>query len=257
MQQLLGQFRVECAGLQASSIEGKEVLVQFAWAERIPWVQLDGYSEMDKPVVLECLPEVTWGFCRNAGAYLGDALQLCLPDRICFGFGLGLRLQGMAVREMDQRIGADGHGPEFFLLGVGVRVCKVVERCQAVLDVLHKPEETFVVDLVVENGVAWGPLLHELGKDPGFVGGFPVVTHLAKDQVAHGAALPEGNHGLLVGCPGLGRYREGDLFAAVKDIEVRQAVAAEFGIGGRSFGRGTLFSDDQLTCADMDCLVLK
>jgi len=65
-----------------------------------------------------------------------------------------------------------------------------------------------------------GPLLHELGKEPGLVAGTPLVCHLVKDKLSHRAATPEGDDRPLIGIAIRGAHAKGGLFAGVQDVEI-------------------------------------
>jgi hypothetical protein len=84
------------------------------------------------------------------------------------------------------------------VFGVGLRVVEVVERRQAAVDALLEVFQAAAIDFVVEHGVAGRALLHELGEEAGFVGGLPLLGHLAEEQVAHRPALPEGDDAIGV-----------------------------------------------------------
>ena len=59
----------------------------------------------------------------------------CRRCRIRLCRGQLARLLGVALGEADQRLRADAHGLELFLLGVGLRVVQEVELRQARVDV--------------------------------------------------------------------------------------------------------------------------
>ncbi len=133
----------------------------------------------------------------------------------------------------------------------------VIQPAQALLDVFLKIAHAFAVDLVVQHGVAGRALLHEFGEDAGLVGGFPFVGHFGEEQFAHGAPLPERNDLVAIQRARFGADGKRNLLARVEDVQVRQAVAAQFGIGGGGFGRGAFLADDQFICADEDRFVFQ
>ena len=117
--------------------------------------------------------------------------------------------------------------------------------------------EALPVDLVVEDGVAGGPLLHELGEDAGLVGVEPRPVHLGEDLLPDGLALPERDDDVLVGCPVLRADPERGLGPAVEDVEVLQAVGRDLGIGGRRLGRRSSLADDELPFPEPNGLVFE
>ena len=120
-----------------------------------------------------------------------------------------------------------------------------------------KVAHALAVDLVVQHGVTGRALLHEFGEDARFVSGFPFVRHFGKEQLAHGASLPERNDLVAIQLARFGADRKRNLLARIEDVQVLQAVAAQFGIGGRGFGRGAFLADDQFIRADEDRFVFQ
>ena len=118
-------------------------------------------------------------------------------------------------------------------------------------------EHALVIDFVIEDGVTGCALFHELGENPGFVGGFPLVGHFVQNQLAHGFALPERDDGFLVSFAGGRLDVEGGLFAAVQNVEILQRVTAQLREGRRSLGRVTLLADDQLAGINLDVFVFQ
>jgi len=110
-------------------------------------------------------------------------------------------------------LGADEHGRQLLLFGVGSRIVQVIQALQTALYVLLEIPQAPAVNLVVQDGVAGGALLHELGEDARFVGSLPLGRHFTEDEVAHGLTLPEGDNLLGVNLPGLGADGEGDFLA--------------------------------------------
>ena len=232
------------------------MLIEMAGAEGIPRVEFGGDAQMHEPVVLQRFPEIARRVRGHVRADLGDAFQFLPALRIDLALRQFARFLRMAFRKADQRVGADVHRAQFLLFRIRLRIVQVIELAQALRDVLLKVEQAFAIDLVVQHGVAGRALFHEFGEDAGFVSGFPFVGHFGKEQLAHGAPLPERDDLVAIQLARFGADRKRNLLARVEDVQVLQAVAAQFGISRRGFGRGAFFADDQFIGADEDRLVL-
>ncbi len=237
-------------------VEGPEVLVEAAGIERVPGVVLGDDAEVDEPVGLEGLPEVAGRPGRNAVADLGDPLELLLPGGVLLPLQELPGLRGVPMGEQDDGVAAHGHGPELLLLVVGFGIVHEVERGQGRRDLPLDVVEALAVDLVVEDGVPRGPLLHELGEDAGFVGVDPLLRHLGEDAVPLRAALPEGDDLVGVDAARLLVRGEGGLLPVVEILEVLEGVDADLGIGRGRLGRRAPLPDDELAVVEDDGLAL-
>jgi len=121
--------------LQPLPVERVEMAVQVAWAEGIPGVELGGDPQVNEPVRLQRLPEIARRVSGHAGAHLRDALELRLAHGIALGRSQFPRLLRVPFREPDHRVCSDAHGLEFFALGVGIPVARVVELREAGVDI--------------------------------------------------------------------------------------------------------------------------
>jgi hypothetical protein len=240
---------------EAPPIERQEVLVEPPGAEGVPGVEFGGDAEVDEPVVLDRLPEVARRVGRHPRAHGGDALQLRASHAVRLAGGERQGPRRVPPGEGHEGLGALQHRLEFLLLAVRVPVRQDVERREAAPDVLAEVEHPLAVDLVVEDGVAGGALLHELREDARVVGRLPVVPHRAEEPLAHRAAAPVRGDLPLVDAARLGAHREGDLLPGIQEVEILQAVAAQLRIRRRRLGRRPLLADDQLPRADPHRLV--
>ena len=126
---------------------------------------------------------------RHVLAHRGDLLQLGPSPRICFVRGHLAGQLRVPVGEAASRHHRRCPWP------AAVRACRrpagrpesPAGRSRPAISRL-KFESSPCVDLVVQNGVARGPLLHELREHPRFVGGEPLGRHGRKDLVPHAAA---------------------------------------------------------------------
>jgi len=193
----------------------------------------------------------------DALADRGDALQLLPAARIGRSCGQLAGALGVPPGEADQRLRGDAHRLELLLPGVGLRVVQVVQGGQARVDPGDEVHHAFVIDLAVQDGVAGGALLHELGEDARLVGRDPFRRHLLQDPLAHGLAPPEGDDRLRVDLRSLRADGERDLLPRVEDVQIGQGVAAQLRVGGRGFGGRPLLPDDQLVVLDANGLVLQ
>ena len=256
LQELPGAFLRQRAVGQAFLIERPEVLVEPARVEGVPGVVLGDDAEVDEPVGLEGLPKIARRLGRHAVADLGDALELRLPRGVLLPAGQLPGFGRVAAGEGDDGVAARGHGLELLLLVVGGRIGHEVEAGQGRRDVRLEVVQALPVDLAVEDGVARGPLFHELGEDAGLVGVDPLLRHLGEDAVALGAALPEGDDLLGVDPARLFVRAEGGLLAVVEILEVLDGVDADLGVGRRRLGRGAALPDDELAVVEADGLRL-
>jgi hypothetical protein len=213
------------------------VLVQVARVEGVPGVQLRDDPKVDEPVGLQGLPEVSGSVRRHMVTDLGDAEEFRPPSGIRLRLGHLPGLESVPAGEGDQCLGGDLHGPQLLLLGVGLRIVQEIQPFQGVPNVGDEVPETLSVDLVVQDRVPRGPLLHELGEDAGLVGRQPLRGHLTHDEVPERPPLPVGDDLLLVAPAGLWVHSKRDLRPGVQDIQVLRGVAADLRIGGRGFRR--------------------
>ena len=88
------------------------------------------------------------------------------------------------------------------------------------------------------------PLLHELGKNSRVIAVYPLVGHMAENNIPHGPALPVWNNNVPLNLPYLIAHPEEYLIPFVYDIQVLQAVTAQLGVGGRRLGCRTPLSHD-------------
>ena len=194
--------------------------------ERVPGIQLTGHAQVHKPVILQGFPEIARRMRRDAPTHPGNLLQLGFALRIPFTRRLAKCFFGVPFRKPDQCGCTDRHCPEFLFLIICLRVIQRIQFFQTKLNILLEIQHTLVINLVVQDGVTGGALLHKFGKDAGVVGGLPFLRHLAEKQVAHGFAMPEWKDGLLINFPGGRADTKGGFLARIKDIQVLQTVAA-------------------------------
>ncbi len=161
----------------------------------------------------------------------------------------------MAAGEDHRRLAGDVHRLELFGLVGGGRVGEIVEGLQPPGDPLPAIAQAGVVDRAVEGGMAGGPLLHELGEQPGLVSRPPLCRHLAEDPVAHRPSLPVGDDDLLVRADVLLRHPVAGHLPVVQDAQVLGRVAGQLGEGRHRLGGRAAFADDQLVVADIQSLV--
>ncbi len=176
-------------------VERQQVLVEVPGVERVPAVQLGDHAEVAEPVRLQRLVEVARRVRRDAAAHGGDALELGPPFGVGGGRGQRLGQGGVPLGEHDDRVAGDVHRDELLAPVVRLDVAGEVERGQGACDVGLEVEHPLAVDLVVEDGVPGGALLHELGEDPGVVGGPPLLGQHREHPVAQRAPPPVRDHG--------------------------------------------------------------
>jgi len=121
-----------------------------------------------------------------------------------------------------------------------------------VFNFLEEVEHAFAVDLVVVHGVPRRTLFHKLGKDAGAVGCPPFRCHFSQQALAHGAVFPVGNDLTFVQLPVRGTNLEARFRPGVQDVQVLQAVAAEFRVGWCCLGSGTFLAHDKFAVADVN-----
>jgi len=250
LQQLLGQVPGERTVFEPLNVERIEVLVEPARVERIPRVQLRNHTQVDEPVGLQGFVEIARGVRGDPGTGFGDPQQLLAADRVGLPVGHFGSQRGVPLGERHDGVATDLHGLVLFVLLVGLPVPEVVELCPACGDLLFDFEEPAVIDLVVQDGVSRGPLLHELGKDTRLEGPVPRLGHQREEPVANRPPRPERDDLLLVNLHHLVADGKRGPLAAVEDLQVFEAVAAEFGIGGRGLGGGASLADDQFALID-------
>ena len=190
LQQFLGLSLRESSIVKTFFVERLEVPVQVTGAERVPSVQLNGHPQVNEPVILQGFPKVTRGMRRDISADISDMLQLRLAGRVSFPGRQKTGFFGMPLGEADEGGGANRHGAQFLFPVIGMRVVQKIQTLQAVSNILLKIQHAFMVDLVVQDGMTGSTLLHELGKDAGLVGGFPLRCHFRKEQIPHRMTLP-------------------------------------------------------------------
>ena len=207
------------------------MLIQLTGIERIPRVQFDGHAQVNEPVVLQRLPEVTGRVRRDVGADIGDVFKFALAGRVGFlrcEFASSLRV---ALGEADDGVRRNHHRLKLLPFCLRLRVAVDIERVEAGLDIGLEVEHPLAIDFVVQHGVARRALLHKLGKNPRVIGVQPFRRHLLEDALAHGEdaahprdafahpfTLPEGDDGVRVALPRFGADGEGDFLPRVQDV---------------------------------------
>jgi hypothetical protein len=134
----------------------------------------------------------------------------------------------------------------------GLGVVQIVQAFNAVGDPVFQVEHAGGVDGAVEYGVARCALLHELGEEAGFVGGFPLRRGMAENPFAHGAALPIGNNLFLVGEDVLLRNVVVGHGTVFEGMQIFRRMAGQFREGRYAFWGGAAFADDQFAVADIE-----
>ena len=274
---LLGLLAGESAGSRLLLIERSQMLVEMTGVHGVPAVELQNRAEVAEPVHLYGLAECPGSILRYPRADLDDVLEfldtapvsvllrlsgershlerrasgqsLLYPGYLLAG------LVGMTASEQYQGIAGDGHGPQLVLLVGGLGVIEEVQPGKLLLDTGLEFLHAHAVHLAVQGGVAGSPLFHEFGEDTGLVEGFPAFGHVVEDAVTLGAALPEGNHFLLVFLNlAVGDSVVLDL-AASEHLEVLHGVAVELGECRHGLGLGAALADDELVVADVYLLL--
>ena len=104
LEQFLSLIVCQRAVGQPAVVERLQMPVEVAGAERVPGVQLGGDAQVDEPIRLQRLPEVARRVRGDAGADLGDALQLGFASRIGLDRGQLARLLRVPLGEADHRV---------------------------------------------------------------------------------------------------------------------------------------------------------
>jgi len=200
--------------------------------------------------------EVSGGVGRDVAAGRGDLLHLGSAAGIRLPGCHRRRVVGVAPGEQNDRIAGDVHAPQGVPLLQRLGVVLEVQAGDGPGDVGLEVEHPLSVDLVVQDRVAGGPLLHELGEDARLVGPVPLLGKLGEDQVAHGAAPPVGNDRLPVNIEASARHAVGRLGTRVQDPQVLETVAGQLRVGRRRLGPRPPLADDQLVGSQVDRLAL-
>ncbi len=125
-----------------------------ARAKGIPGVQFRGHTQVDEPVSLDRFVKGARSVGRDVATDLGNSLQLRFSPEVGLSLGQFPRLFGVALGKADQGPGAEVHGLQLLLPGVGLGIAHKVQPLQALLDVPPKVDHPLAVDLVVQDGVA-------------------------------------------------------------------------------------------------------
>src|SRR4030042_2292616 len=202
---------------------------------------------MDEPVVLEGLPEVARSVLRDEGADFGDPLELGLPARVFLLSGQLTGSFGVSFCVADQSVGRHRHGLELLFFVESLRIGEETQAFNALADIPLEIHESFLIDLVIQNGVAGRPLLHELSENAGLVGGLPSFVHLGEDPLPYSLSPPEREYFLFIAFSCLRVDLKRGLGAAVEDVEVLEAMGGDLRISRRRFGARPPLTDDQLS----------
>ncbi len=242
----------ETVGGDLALVEREQVLIEPPRVERVPAVQLDDHSQVDKPVHLDRFPECARGVGRHTFANLCDLLKLLAPTVV----GLACRhLSGepcvpSGIR--NHRFGSDRHRAKFFIAIMGTKIGFPIEVCAHTFNMLYEVAQAMMVDLIVENSVAGRSLLHELGEHAGVERPVPLWRHCGKDLLPHRFSLPKGDHLRGEHIHGIIAHGKWSAQATIEEAQVILGVATQFGIGGGLFGTWPAFADNQLMITDTD-----
>ena len=232
------------------------MLVEVSGAHGVPAVELGDGRKVDEPVHLDGLPEVARRVGGDPAADVGYLEELGLALLVLF---LGCHLLGevgVALREDDDRVAGDVHALELLVLGCRLGVVDEVELRAGFGDLFLHVERAFMVDGVVERGVAERALFAEFGEGAGLVELVPGFGHTLEEFVSHAAAAPVGLDFLLVDV----HVGAGDgvvlLRARREDFKVVAGVAGELREGRDGLREGAALSDYELVLAYVKRFVL-
>ena len=187
-EQRLEQFSRRLAGeaplVEAALEERSEVLVQVPWAERVPAVELRYHPEMTEPVRLECLVKIPGGLGRDTPAHLRNVPKLPPAVRVGLRSGHLLRQFRVSLGEADRGIAGDLHRPQSVAPGGRFRI-QVIQPRQRDRDFALHLVQAAAVDLVVQDRVARGTLLHELREHSRLVQAVPLLGQRLEQVLPH------------------------------------------------------------------------
>ena len=91
---------------------------------------------------------------RDMSANIRDMLEFFFSCQVGFFLRLETGFFSVAPGEVDQCLGGDAHGFQFFLFGISLRVVQQIQCGQTALDAGDEIKHSGVVDLVVQHGMA-------------------------------------------------------------------------------------------------------
>jgi len=233
-----------------------QMLIEMPRVERVPTVQFGDHGEVAEPVVLERLLEIARRVRRDVRRNVGDPEQLRLALRIAFLCGQFACQRRVALRKQDHRVAGNVERLQRLAFVERVRVIEEIELCHRVGNVAFEVQHSLPVNLVIEDGVAGGALLHELGENPGGVRVLPLLRQLGEQLVAHRTPAPVGNDPLAVSPDALVVHAIPGLGTRIQNLQILDAVAGQFRKRRHELRRRPALAHDEFAVADVNRLVL-
>ena len=256
--QALQQFQcltvIQSSGFHIRLVERVQMLIQTSRAESVPRIQLRRHGQMREPVVLDRLPVGLRPVRGNDLEVLHHLKQLGFTFRIRTFFRLGGDQIVITLSKDADSVAVDLHGLELFSLIQCLRIIHEIQMIDRILNICLMFHVSFGEHIPAAAGVARTSLLHKFREHARVVAVSPRRGHAGKQTVTHGFALPVGNNDLLLVSDILLRHLKGYQLPVVHDVHVFDRMTAELRKCRRCLRVSALFSDDQLSLAEVKCL---